>query len=108
MIASRKLHQGTSISTLYPSRLTRITPHNSKAPKSFFKALFIRTSLGTALKKMRLSKAFQDGLKPQEYKQGSGRVKLPIPYIPEKDELQEALEATANTIKLTLPGKVGL
>jgi len=81
---------------------------NSEAPKSFFNALFIETPLGTALKRMTLSKAVPDGLKPQECKQGSGHAKLPIPYIPEKDELQEAVEATANTIKLTLPDKVEL
>jgi hypothetical protein len=37
----------------------------------------------------------------------SGRVKLPIPYIPEKDKLQEAVESTAS-IKLTVPTKVEL
>ena len=52
-----------------------------------------------------MSKAVPDGLKPQECEQGSGRVKPPIPYIPEKDELQEAVESTAS-IKLTLPTKV--
>jgi hypothetical protein len=34
-------------------------------------------------------------------------VKPPIPYIPEKDELQEAVETTT-PIKLTLPTKVEL
>eukprot|EP00804_Cyclotella_cryptica_P009414 CCRYP_017325-RA/>CCRYP_017325-RA protein AED:0.38 eAED:0.44 QI:0/-1/0/1/-1/1/1/0/166 len=34
-------------------------------------------------------------------------VKPPIPYIPEKDDLQEAVESTA-MIKLTLPTKVEL
>ena len=43
----------------------------------------------------------------QEYEQVSGRVKSPIPHIPEKDELQEAVETTA-LIKLTLPTKVEL
>jgi hypothetical protein len=54
-----------------------------------------------------MSKAVPGRLKPQECKQGSGRVKLPIRYIPEKDELQEAVESTAS-IKLTLPTKVEL
>ena len=49
-----------------------------------------------------MSKAVLHGLKPKECKQGSGRVKPPIPYIQEKDELQEAVESTA-LIKLTLP-----
>ena len=76
-------------------------------PKRFFKALFVGTPLGTALRNTRMSKAVSDGLKPQECKQGSGRVKQPIPYIPEKDELQEAVDSTAS-IKLTLPTKVEL
>ena len=54
-----------------------------------------------------MSKAVLDGLKPQECKQGSGRVKPPILYIPEKDELQVAVESTAS-IKLTLQTKVEL
>ena len=54
-----------------------------------------------------MSKVVPGGLKPQECKQGSGRVKLKILYIPEKDELQEAVEGTA-LIKLILPTKVEL
>eukprot|EP00804_Cyclotella_cryptica_P007830 CCRYP_001409-RA/>CCRYP_001409-RA protein AED:0.37 eAED:0.37 QI:0/-1/0/1/-1/1/1/0/116 len=54
-----------------------------------------------------MSKAVPDGLKPQECESGSGRVKSPIPYIPEKDDLQEAVESTA-LITLTLPTKVEL
>ena len=73
-----------------------------------FRALFIRTPLGTVLKRMMLSKAVLDRLKPQECKQGSGCTKPPIPYIPAKDELQEAVDTTAKTIKLTLPSKVDL
>ena len=54
-----------------------------------------------------MSKAVLDGLKPQECKQGTGRVKPPISYIPEKDELQEAVETTTST-KLTLLTKMEL
>eukprot|EP00804_Cyclotella_cryptica_P008114 CCRYP_004598-RA/>CCRYP_004598-RA protein AED:0.23 eAED:0.23 QI:0/-1/0/1/-1/1/1/0/158 len=54
-----------------------------------------------------MSKAVPDGLKPQECEHGSGPVKPPIPYIPEKDDLQEAVELTAS-IKLTLTTKVEL
>jgi len=64
--------------------------------------LFVGTPLGIALRNTKLSKAVLDGLKPQECKQGSRRIKSPIPFFPEKDELQEAVERTA-TIKLTLP-----
>ena len=54
-----------------------------------------------------MSKAVPEGLKPQECERGSGRVKPPIPYIPEKDDLSEAGESSA-TIKLMLPTKVEL
>ena len=54
-----------------------------------------------------MSKAVPEGLKPQECERGSGRVKPPIPYIPEKDDLSEAGESSA-TIKLILPTKVEL
>ena len=54
-----------------------------------------------------MSKTVPDGLKPQECERGSGQVKLSIPYIPEKDELQEAVESTTS-IKLTILTKVEL
>eukprot|EP00804_Cyclotella_cryptica_P013425 CCRYP_005163-RA/>CCRYP_005163-RA protein AED:0.25 eAED:0.61 QI:0/0/0/1/1/1/2/0/411 len=54
-----------------------------------------------------MSKAVPDGLKPQECECGSDWVKPPIPYIPEKDGLQEAVESTA-LVKLTLPTNVEL
>ncbi len=54
-----------------------------------------------------MSKAVPEGLKPQECEHGSIRVILPIPYIAEKDDLNEAVESSA-TIKLTLPTKVEL
>jgi hypothetical protein len=62
------------------------------APKIFYKALFVGTPLGIALRNLKMSKAVPDGLKPQECEHRSGREKLPIAYIPEKDELQEAVE----------------
>jgi hypothetical protein len=54
-----------------------------------------------------MSKAVLGGLKPQECERGSSRVKPPIPYIPEKDKLQEAVESTVS-FKLTLLTKVEL
>ena len=54
-----------------------------------------------------MSKAVPEGLKPQECERGSGRVRPPIPDIPEKDDLNEAGESSA-TIKVTLPTKVEL
>ena len=54
------------------------------------------------------AKVAPEGLKPQECERNAGRSKPPIPYIPEKDVLQEAVESSANTLKLTLPHKVEL
>jgi hypothetical protein len=79
----------------------------SRCPKELFKALFVGSPLGTAFRDTKIRKAVPDGLKPQECEQRSGRVKQPIPYIPEKDELQEAVDRTAS-IKLTLLTKVDL
>ena len=56
---------------------------------------------------MPLSKAVPKGLKPQECERGSGCIKPPTPYIPEKDELQEA-ESGTSTVKLLLHGKIEL
>ena len=77
-------------------------------PGSFFKALFIKTKLGETLKKMALFKAVPKGIKPQECECGSHHNKLPIPYILEKDKLQEAVKTGTSTIKLMLPHKVEL
>ena len=73
-----------------------------RTPKLFFKTLFIGTKLGETLKKMTLSKAVPEGLKPQECEQ-NGRNKPPIPYIPEKDKLKEAAKSGTSPIKLMLP-----
>ena len=54
------------------------------------------------------AKVAPEGLKPQECERNAGRSKPPIPYIPEKDVLQEAVDSSANTLKLTLPHKVEL
>ena len=59
-------------------------------------------------KKMMLSKAVPDGLKPQECKRGNRCNYPPIPYVHEKDVLQEAMDATANTKKLALLDEVEL
>ncbi len=54
------------------------------------------------------AKVAPEGLKPQECKRNAGRSKPPIPCIPKKDDLQEAVESSANTLKLLLPHKVEL
>ena len=48
------------------------------------------------------------GLKPQECERSIGRSKPPIPYVPKKDVMQEAVDSGTNTLKLTLPYKVEL
>ena len=48
------------------------------------------------------------GLKPHECEGNAGRSKPPIPYIPEKDVIEEAVDSSAHTLKLTLPHKVEL
>ena len=78
----------------------------NRAPKSFFKALFIGTSLDAAAARMSHAKVAPEGLKHQECERNAARSKPPIPYIPEKDDLQDAVESSANTLKLTLPHKV--
>ena len=74
--------------------------------KKFFQGPVCWDPLGKALENLKMSKAFPEGLKPQECERGSGRARPPIPYIPEKDDLNEAGESA--TIKLTLPTKVEL
>ena len=78
------------------------------ARKSFFKALFLGTRLGKAATRMSHAKVAPEGLKPQECERNAGRSRPPIPYIPEKDVIQEAVDSSANTLKLMLPHKVEL
>jgi len=77
-------------------------------PRRVFKALFIGASLGAAATRMSHAKVALEGLKPQECERNSGRSRPPILYIPEKGVLQEAVDSSANTLKLTLPHKVEL
>jgi hypothetical protein len=72
-----------------------------------YKAFFIGTPFGEALKNLKMSKAVPDRLELQECERESHHVKLLILCIPEKDELQEAVE-TSISIKLTVPTKVEL
>jgi hypothetical protein len=53
-------------------------------------------------------KVAPEWLKPQECERNTGRSRPPIPYIPEKDVLQEAVDSSANTLKLRLSHKVEL
>ncbi len=59
---------------------------------------------------MRMShaKVAPEGLEPQECERDKGRSEPPIPYIPEKDVIQEAVDSSTNMLKLTLPHKMEL
>ena len=65
-------------------------------------------SLGAAARRMSHAKVDPEGLKPQECERNAGRSRPPIPYIPEKDVCQEAVDSSANLLKLTLSDKVEL
>jgi len=82
--------------------------HVNGAPKSFFKALFIIMHFRTSLRRMSHLRTVPDRLKPQECKKNAGWSKTHIPYIPEKDVLQEALDISVNSLTLTMPHKVEL
>ena len=77
-------------------------------PQRVFKALFYGTSLGAAATRMSHAKVAPDRRKPQECERNAGRSKPPISYIPKKDVIQEAIDSSANMLKLILPHKVEL
>ncbi len=64
--------------------------------------------LGDAGARISNANVAPEGLKPQECKRNMGRSKHLIPYIPEKDIRQEAVDSSANMLKLMLPHKVEL
>ncbi len=64
--------------------------------------------LSDAAARMSHTKVAPEGLKPQECEMNMGRSRPPIPYIPEKDVIQEVVDSSANTLKLILPHKVEL
>jgi hypothetical protein len=57
---------------------------------------------------MSIVKVAPERLKPQECERNAGWSKPPIPYIPEKDVIEEAVDSSVNTLKLTLPQNVEL
>ncbi len=54
------------------------------------------------------AKVAPEGLKPQECERNVGRSRPLIPYIPEKDLIQEATDSSTNMLKLMLPHRVEL
>jgi hypothetical protein len=62
----------------------------NEMPRSPFKKLIVSTSnLLQGLHTMSLVKSVSEGLNPQEYKRNKLREPPPVPYIPEKDKVQE-------------------
>ncbi len=61
-----------------------------------------------AAARMSHAKVAPEGLKPQECERNASGSRPPVPYIPEKDVLQEAVDSSANKLKLILPHKVEL
>ena len=64
--------------------------------------------LGDTAERMSHAKVAPEGIKPQEHERNMGRSKPPIPYIPQKDVIEEEVDSSANMLKLTLPHKVEL
>jgi hypothetical protein len=97
---------------LKPSTLTThagiVFKASKQCPEEFFKALFYGTSLSAAARRMSHPKVAPEGLKPQECERNTGRSKPPISYITKKDVIKEAVDFSANILKLTLPHKVEL
>jgi hypothetical protein len=62
----------------------------NKTPRSPFKRLIVSTpGLLRGLHTMSLAKSVPEGLNPRECKKTKLREPLPVPYIPEKDKVQE-------------------
>ena len=53
---------------------------------------FLGMYLGDTVARMSHAKVTPEGLKPQECERNVGRSKPPIPYIPEKDVIQEVVD----------------
>ena len=77
-------------------------------PKSIFKDLFLGTCLGDISTRMSHVKVAPDSLKPRECERNVGRSRPLIPFIPEKDVIQEATDSSTNTLKLILLHRVEL
>ena len=77
-------------------------------PQGFFVAWFLGTCLGDTASRMTYTKVAPEVLKPQECNSNTGRSKPLTPYIPKKDVFQEAVDSSANMLKLLLTHKVEL
>ena len=84
------------------------TPHQRflrTPPKSFFKKLFFGTELGRSLEKMSQAKLIPDGLKTSECERNLN-YRPPIPYVPDKDIVQDSVAAKHPADKVKLPGNL--
>ena len=82
---SSKIHTG-ELRTRNPDFLRFVT----QAPRSSFKHLILSSpSLLQGLRKMSMLKMVHDHLKPQECERIKLREPPPVPYVPEKDKVQE-------------------
>jgi hypothetical protein len=72
--------------------------------RSPFKKLIVSTpNLLRGLRTMSLMKSVPEGLNPQECERTKLREPLPVPYIPEKDKVQEEVAKLQNLqIKISL------
>ncbi len=76
---------------------TKLQRFLNEAPRSSFKKLVISTaSLLQVLHMMSLAKSVPEGLKPQECKCTKLREPPPVPYVPNKDEVQEEVAKLRN------------
>jgi hypothetical protein len=78
----------------------------SKAPRSSFKKLVISMPLLLrGLRTMSLAKSVPKGLRPQKCECTKLREPPPVPYIPEKDEVQEEVAKNAKPSNQYFSGK---
>jgi hypothetical protein len=69
---------------------------NKEQRFSFKKLVVSMPLLLQGLHTMSLAKSVQDGLKPQECKRTKLREPPPVPYVPDKDEVQEVVAKLRN------------
>ena len=84
------------------------TPHQRflrMPPKTYFKSLFIGTERGRTLEKMSQAKVVPDSLKASECERNLNYCP-PIPYVPDKDIVQDSVAAKHPAVKVKLPGNL--
>jgi hypothetical protein len=94
------------IPTDVPNARTKFQWFTSNPPLSPFKKLIVSTPrLLRSLYTMSLAKALPDGLKDHECEKSALCKRPPIPYVPEKDCVQEAVSAYKDNHVKTQIGK---